>query len=473
MSILFFYFFVFLLIYFYSAGFVKQITLFFFFFNFLVWLLFLLKFSFLTLNFEYFILIYKFNVLNVNYCLLFDSLSLYFILLTALLMILCLIIAWNLRYNEKEFYGLLIILNFFLINVFAVSDLLVFYVFFEAIVMPMFILIGVWGSRERKIFATYQFFVYTVIGSVFMLFAVFLLYSHFGTTDIRVLRELTVSSSRQLFFWLTFFISVAVKVPMIPTHIWLPEAHVEAPTVGSVLLAGVLLKLGVFAYIKFLLPVFPFASSFFAPLIFVWSLVGLIYASFTTLAQLDMKKMVAYSSVAHMNFAVLGLFTNSWHGFLGCISLMLAHGLVSSGLFFCIGVLYDRYKTRLFLYYGGLLSIMPIFGFLFFVLVLANMSFPGTFNFIGEFLIFIGLAESNLFICLISGISMVLSAAYSLSLFNHVMLAEFNVVAIRKYADLTRRELYVLSTLSFLTVLFGVFPNLIMIPVTVNLSWYF
>lgn len=436
------------------------------------WLLFIVQFTFFTANFDQYVALYRFDLFNLSYTLVYDSISMFFILLTSLLLLLCFIIAWNLRYNEKEFYLILFILNYLIINAFAATDLLIFYVFFEAIVMPMFVLIGVWGSRERKVFASYQFFIYTVAGSIFMLFAIYFLYSHFGTTDVRMLRELTVSPVRQLFFWFAFFVSVAVKVPMLPTHIWLPEAHVEAPTVGSVLLAGILLKLGVFAYIKFLLPVFPLASAFFAPVIFVWALISLIYASFTTLAQLDMKKMVAYSSVAHMNFAVLGLFTNSWHGLLGCVSLMLAHGLVSSGLFLCIGVLYDRYKTRLFLYYGGLLSVMPIFGTLFFILVLANMSFPGTFNFIGEFLIFIGLAEANLFICFVAGLSMILSAAYSLSLFSHSMLAEFNIIAIRKYSDLTRREFYVLSILVFFTILFGIFPNLVLIPVNSDLSWY-
>lgn len=268
------------------------------------------------------------------------------------------------------------------------------------------------------------------------------------------------------------FVAIAVKVPMFPVHIWLPEAHVEAPTGGSVILAGVLLKLGLFALLKFLFPALPIASITYTPLVFLLALLGILFASCSTLSQIDMKKLVAYSSVAHMNFAVLGLFSFNSYGLVGSILLMLAHGLVSSGLFICVGVLYDRYKTRLFLYYGGLIRLMPNFSVCFFVLVLANMSFPGTFNFIGEVLIFFGLIFVNFFTCFVAGFTMVFSAAYSLALFNHTMLGNLSFAFIKYYSDLSKREFYMLGGLSFLTVFFGIFPNFIINAVDGNMPLY-
>jgi NADH-quinone oxidoreductase subunit M len=269
-----------------------------------------------------------------------------------------------------------------------------------------------------------------------------------------------------------FFFAIAVKVPMFTVHIWLPEAHVEAPTAGSVILAGVLLKLGLFALLKFLFPIFSIASITYSPLVLLLSLLGIVYASCSTLSQIDMKKMVAYSSVAHMNFAVLGMFSFNFYGIVGSLSLMLAHGLVSSGLFLCVGVLYDRYKTRLFLYYGGLVRLMPIFTSLFFILVLANMSFPGTFNFIGELLVFFGLVFVNFFVCLLSGVTMVFSAAYSLALYTHTMLGSLNPFFVKHFSDLSRREFCMIFVLVVLTVFFGIFPNLIIFPLESNLSAY-
>lgn len=252
----------------------------------------------------------------------------------------------------------------------------------------------------------------------------------------------------------------------------MPEAHVEAPTVGSIILAGVLLKLGLFALLKFVFPGFAISSVVYVPLVLVISLVGIIYASCSTLAQIDMKKLVAYSSVAHMNFAVLGMFSFNFYGLVGSILLMLGHGLVSSGLFLCVGSLYDRYKTRLFLYYGGLVRLMPTFSFFFFTLVLANMSFPGTFNFIGEVLIFFGLIFLNVLSCIFSGSTMVLSAAYSLALYTHVTLGNVNYMVVKFFSDTSKREFFLLALLTGLTVLFGIFPNLIVFIVEGNLSFY-
>jgi len=305
-----------------------------------------------------------------------------------------------------------------------------------------------------------------------MLISIFFVYSHFGTTDFRMFTLMSITLQRQLLFWLFFFFAIAVKVPMFPVHIWLPEAHVEAPTVGSVILAGVLLKLGLFALLKFVFPGFAASSSVYTPFVFLLALIGIIYASCSTLAQIDMKKLVAYSSVAHMNFAVLGMFSFNFYGLLGSISLMLGHGLVSSGLFLCVGSLYDRYKTRLFIYYGGLIRIMPLFSFLFFTLVLANMSFPGTFNFIGELLVFFGLISVNVLMCVASGFTMVLSAAYSLALYTHTMLGNINSFFVKFFSDVSRREFFMLLVLVALTLLFGIFPNLITLIVESNLSFY-
>lgn len=435
-------------------------------------LLLILHLSTLVSIFNYASAGYKFEFLSLTYLFLVDGISIYFILLTVLLFILCVLVAWNLKYKLREFLILLLSINIFLIHVFAISDLIFFYIFFEALLIPMFLLIGVWGSRERKISAAYQFFLYTLFGSLFMLIAIFFIYSHYGTTDFRVFTFFSITIYRQLLLWLLLFFAIAVKVPMFPVHIWLPEAHVEAPTVGSIILAGVLLKLGLFALFKFVFPGFAVSSVVYVPLVLAIALVGIIYASCSTLAQIDMKKLVAYSSVAHMNFAVLGMFSFNFYGLVGSILLMLGHGLVSSGLFLCVGSLYDRYKTRLFLYYGGLIRLMPAFSLFFFTLVLANMSFPGTFNFVGELLIFFGLIFVNILVCILSGSTMVLSAAYSLALYTHAVLGNLNYVFVKFFSDTSKREFYMLSVLSLLTILFGIFPNLIAFVVESNLSFY-
>lgn len=422
--------------------------------------------------FDYYVSIYRFDFININYTLAFDGLTLYFVFLTALLLIVCLLLAWNLKYKMREFVLVLFFINFFVFNVFAVVDLLLFYIFFESLLIPMFFLIGIWGSRERKINAAYQFFLYTLFGSIFMLISVFFIYSHYGVADFRVFLNFSITLKRQLIFWLFFFIAIAVKVPMFPVHIWLPEAHVEAPTAGSVILAGILLKLGLFALIKFLFPGLAIASTLYAPIVFFLAVVAIIYASCSTLAQIDMKKMVAYSSVAHMNFAVLGMFAFNFYGIIGSVLLMLGHGFVSSGLFLCVGSLYDRYKTRLFIYYGGLIRLMPLFSSMFLLLVLANMSFPGTFNFIGEILIFFSLISVNIALCIVAAVTMIFSAAYSLALYTHTTLGEINGFFVKYFSDFSRREFYMVSILVILTVLFGIFPNLIILLVESNVPSY-
>jgi len=305
-----------------------------------------------------------FEFLNMQWYIGIDGISLFFIILTTFLVPVCLLISWSsITHLVKEFLVAFLFLETFMIAVFCMLDLILFYVFFESVLIPMFLIIGVWGSRERKIRAAYQFFLYTLIGSLFMLLAILLIYFQVGTTDLQVLMTTEFSERRQFFLWLAFFLSFAVKVPMIPFHIWLPEAHVEAPTSGSVILAGILLKLGTYGFLRFSIPLFPEATVYFTPSIYTLSVLGIIYASFTTLRQIDLKKIIAYSSVAHMGFVTLGLFSLNTQGIEGAILLMLSHGFVASALFLCIGILYDRTHTRLIRYYGGLVQTMPLFSF--------------------------------------------------------------------------------------------------------------
>lgn len=400
-----------------------------------------------------------------------DGLSLFFVLLTTFLIFICVLISWNsINYRAKEFFFLLFIIEFLLINVFCSLNLFFFYIFFEAVLIPMFLLIGIWGSRQRKFHAVYMFFFYTLIGSLIMLLGLLFIYSNLGSLDFRVLLTSDFSLLRQKFLWLTFFIAFAIKIPMIPFHIWLPEAHVEAPTAGSVILAGLLLKLGSYGILRFIIFLFSDASFFFTPLVYTLSLIGIIYGSCTTVRQIDLKKIIAYSSVAHMNFVTLGLFSSTIESLAGSVYLMLSHGLVSSGLFISIGYLYDRYKTRLIFYYGGLVWSMPFFSLFFFILILANISFPGTSSFVGEFLVLIGLLDSNFFVTFIATFGIVLGAIYSFWLYNRVC---FQVSFLKKYSDISLREFFILFLLISLIIIFGIFPNIILFFLELPLYNYY
>ncbi|XP_044335964.1 NADH-ubiquinone oxidoreductase chain 4-like [Triticum aestivum] len=302
------------------------------------------------------------------------------------------------------------------------------------------IIIGVWGSRQRKIKAAYQFFLYTLLGSVFMLLAILLILLQTGTTDLQILLTTEFSERRQILLWIAFFASFAVKVPMVPVHIWLPEAHVEAPTAGSVILAGILLKLGTYGFLRFSIPMFPEATLCFTPFIYTLSAIAIIYTSLTTLRQIDLKKIIAYSSVAHMNLVTIGMFSPNIQGIGGSILLMLSHGLVSSALFLCVGVLYDRHKTRLVRYYGGLVSTMPNFSTIFFFFTLANMSLPDTSSFIGEFLILVGAFQRNSLVATLAALGMILGVAYSLWLYNRVVSGNLKPDFLYKFSDLNGRE---------------------------------
>ena len=422
-----------------------------------------IQFDKLTTNFQFVHGLSWIPFANINIYLGIDGISLFFILLTTFLTPFCILISRNsVKVYIKEYMICFILLELLLILVFSVLDLVLFYIFFESILVPMFIIIGVWGSRERKIGAAYQFFLYTLFGSLFFLLAILAIYFETGTTDIQILLTTQFPFSKQLILWLAFFASFAVKVPMIPVHTWLPEAHVEAPTAGSVILAGVLLKLGGYGFLRFSIPMFPEASVYFTPLIYTMSVVAIIYVSLTTLRQVDLKKIIAYSSVAHMAFVTIGIFTFNLQAIEGSILLMLSHGIVSSALFMCVGVLYDRHKTRIIKYYSGMIQVMPLFMSLFLIFTLANLSLPTTGGFIGEFLVLIGLFQSNRFVAFLSAIGMVLGAAYSIWLWNRIACGNLKIYFIRYFADINLRELYLFVPLVFLTFLLGIYPEIIL-----------
>jgi len=410
---------------------------------------------------------------NIYYSLGIDGISIFFIILTSFLIPICMMISWNaISYRVKEYMIMLLLTEFFLINVFSVLDLFFFYIFFESILIPMFIIIGVWGSRQRKIHAAYQFFFYTLFGSIIMLIGIIVIYFNTGTTDIQVLAQTEFSEMRQIFLWLSFFCSFAVKVPMLPVHIWLPEAHVEAPTAGSVILAGVLLKLGTYGIIRFMIPMFPYAMIYFTPLVFTMCVIAIIYSSATTIRQIDLKKIIAYSSVAHMNFALLGLFTNNSMGIEGSLFLLLGHGVVSSGLFLCIGILYDRYHTRNILYYGGLVQTMPIFSIIFLIFSLANIGFPGTVNFIGEFLVLVGTFKLNTTVAFLSATGMVLGAVYVIWLYNRLVFGQIRFNYFKKFLDVNRREFNLLLPLVFLVFFMGIYPIVFLDSINLSMNNY-
>lgn len=400
-------------------------------------------------------------LLNIQFTMGIDGISLFFILLTTFLTPICILVGWDsIQHQLKEYMMAFLLLETLVICVFSVLDLLLFYVFFESVLLPMFLIIGIWGSRERKIHAAYQFFLYTLIGSVLMLLAILMIYFQTGTTDIQILMTTEFSQEQQKILWLAFFASFAVKVPMVPVHIWLPEAHVEAPTAGSVILAGILLKLGGYGFLRFSIPMFPDATVYFTPLIYTMSVIAVIYTSLTTLRQIDLKKIIAYSSVAHMAYVTIGLFTINVQGIEGAIILMLSHGLVSSALFLCVGVLYDRHKTRLIKYYGGMATTMPMFAIIFLFFTLANMSLPGTSSFVGEMLVLIGAFQSNTSMTVLASTGIVLGAAYSIWLYNRVTFGALKVNAIKHFSDLNQRELFIFVPIVFLVLLMGIYPQI-------------
>jgi len=422
-------------------------------------------------NFQFVNKIFWVPNLNLNLVIGIDGISLFFFILTTLLIPLCLLVSWNsINYNLKEYLIAFLLLEFFLIGVFCVLDLLLFYIFFESVLIPMFLIVGFWGSRERKIRAAYFFFLYTLLGSVLMLLAVLYIYYQIGTTDYETLLTVSLTLKEQKLLWLAFFASFAAKVPMIPVHIWLPEAHVEAPTAGSVILAGVLLKLGTYGFIRFSFPLFPEACFYFSPLVYSISAIGVIYTSFTAIRQTDFKRIIAYTSVAHMNLVLIGLFSFNNIGLEGAIIQSLSHGFVASALFVIIGVVYDRYHTRTVKYYGGLVHVMPIYIFIFLIFTLANIGLPGTGSFVGEFLILTGSFKVNTIITFIGATGMILGGCYSLWLFNRIAYGNLKSQYINKFFDLNRREAFIFLPLLLGTLFMGIYPEIFLDPIHMSVN---
>jgi len=410
--------------------------------------------------------------LNLNFTLGIDGISIFFLILTTLLIPLCILTSWNsVGNNLKEFLIAFLVLDFFLIGTFCVLDLLLFYIFFESVLIPMFLIVGIWGSRERKILAAYYFFLYTLLGSVLMLLSILYIYYQVGTTDYEVLLTFSFSSLEQKLLWFTFFLAFASKVPMVPVHLWLPEAHVEAPTAGSVLLAGILLKLGTYGFIRFSLPLFPKASFFFTPLVYTIAAVGIIYTSFTAIRQTDFKRIIAYTSIAHMNLVILGIFSFNNVGLEGAILQSLSHGFVASALFLVIGVVYDRYRTRIVQYYGGLASVMPIYIFIFLFFTMANIGFPGTSSFVGEFLIFAGSFKVNTTITFLGATGVVIGAGYSLWLFNRIAYGNLKTQYTSKFLDVSPREFVIFFPLILGTLFVGVYPNIFLTSIHMSVNY--
>jgi NADH-quinone oxidoreductase subunit M len=388
-----------------------------------------------------------------------DGISMLFIILTTFLMPICILASWeSVEHRVKEYMIAFLVLETLMIGVFCALDLVLFYLFFEGGLIPMFLIIGVWGGK-RRVYASFKFFLYTLLGSVLMLLAMMAIYWQTGTTDIPTLIETAkIPPSMQTWLWLAFFASFAVKMPMWPVHTWLPDAHVEAPTAGSVILAGILLKMGGYGFLRFSVPMFPLASESLAPFVFTLSVVAIVYTSLVALAQDDMKKLIAYSSVAHMGYVTMGIFTFTQQGLDGAIFQMLSHGLVSSALFLCVGVIYDRMHTREIAAYGGLVNRMPIYAFCFMVFTMANVGLPGTSGFIGEFLTLLGAFRANTWVAFFATTGVILSAAYALWLYRRVIFGVLDKPSLRAILDMGPREVAFMAPLVILTILFGFYP---------------
>lgn len=440
---------------------IKNFSIFMSFFIFIISLCLWIFFDKSTSNFQFLLKILWMDQMNIHFYFGIDGISLFFILLTTFLIPICMLISYEvINKNIKEYFFLFFILEFCLIISFSVLDLLVFYIFFESVLIPMFLIIGIWGSRERKIKASYLFFIYTLAGSLFMFIAIIHLFLTVGTTDYQILFYSHFDFFYEKLYWLAFFLSFAVKVPMLPFHVWLPEAHVEAPTAGSVLLAGILLKLGSYGMVRFLIPLFPKATIYFSPYVLMISLISIIYASLTAIRQTDLKRIIAYASVAHMNFIILGIFSLTFQGIEGSIIQMISHGFISSGLFFSIGCLYDRYHTRFIHYYGGLTHTMPLFSIVLFIYTLSNMSIPGSSSFVGELLILTGIFEDNTTTAIFSIIGMFLGGIYSLLFYNRICYGNIQNNFLKIYYDLTYREFLIHFILILGILTLGIYPTI-------------
>ena len=396
---------------------------------------------------------------GVGYHMGVDGISVLFILLSTLLTPLCILASWeSVQTRVREYMVAFLVLESMMIGMFCALDFVLFYIFFEAVLIPMFLIIGVWGGG-RRVYAAFKFFLYTLAGSVLMLLAILAVWFQAGTTDIPALMEMVFSPRMQFWLFLAFFASFAVKVPMWPVHTWLPDAHVEAPTAGSVILAGVLLKMGAYGFLRFSLPLLPQASADFAPFIFALSVIAIIYTSLVALAQEDMKKLIAYSSVAHMGIVTLGIFTFTVQGLSGALFTMLSHGIVSGALFLCVGVLYDRVHSREIARYGGVAKVMPAYALVFMLFTMASVALPGLAGFPGELLVIVGAFKVNPWVALGACMGMILGAAYSLYLYRRVAFGRITRDDLKSLLDLSPREYAVFAPLILLTIWMGVYPS--------------
>ena len=396
---------------------------------------------------------------GISYHLGIDGVSILFVILTTMLVPICILASYeSIKFSVKEYLISFLALETFMIGVFCSLDLVLFYLFFEGGLIPMFLIIGIWGG-ERRVYSTFKFFLYTLAGSVFMLLAIIYIFISTGTTDVEKLLVYNFTTNEQLILWIAFFTSFMVKIPMWPFHTWLPDAHVEAPTAGSVILAGVLLKMAGYGFIRFSIGFFPDASEFFAPFIFSLSVIAIIVTSLIALVQEDMKKLIAYSSVAHMGFVTLGIFTFTVQGIEGGIIQMISHGIVSAALFLCVGVVYDRLHTREIARYGGLVSKMPFYSFSFMIFILASLGLPGTSGFVGEFLVLLSIFSINTYFAIFATTGVVLAATYSLWLYRRIIFGALIKDDLSEMFDLTRREIIIFLPLIILTIFIGLYPK--------------
>ena len=419
-----------------------------------------------TADFQFVEQVAWFPEFNVSYHMGVDGISMMFVLLSTLLTPICILASWNsITDRVKEYMIAFLILETMMIGMFCALDFVLFYVFFEGVLIPMYIIIGVWGSGSRRIYAAFKFFLFTLLGSVLMLLALITMYLHVGTTDLVGTTDMPgLLNSRfpeelQRWLWLAMFASFAVKVPMWPVHTWLPDAHVEAPTAGSVILAGVLLKMGGYGFLRFSIPMLPDATAYFTPLVYGLSVIGIIYTSLVALAQEDMKKLIAYSSVAHMGFVTIGMFTLTTQGVQGSIFQMLSHGIVSAALFLVVGVVYERLHTREIARYGGLVHVMPRYAAVFMIFMLASVGLPGTSGFVGEFLALVGAFQVNTWVAALATVGIILGAAYMLYLYRRVIFGKLEKEDLKRLTDLSPREFAVFAPLIAIVFWMGIYPS--------------
>ena len=413
-----------------------------------------------TAEFQFTEYVEWFPDLGIAYHMGIDGISMMFVLLCTVLTPICILASWeSIKDRVKEYMISFLILETMMIGMFCALDYVVFYIFFEGVLIPMFVIIGVWGSGSRRVYAAFKFFLFTLLGSILMLLALLAMYLEAGTTDVPTLLATQFGYEMQIWLWLAMFASFAVKIPMWPVHTWLPDAHVEAPTAGSVILAGVLLKMGGYGFLRFSIPMLPEATEYFTPLVFALSVVAIIYTSLVALAQEDMKKLIAYSSIAHMGFVTIGMFTLTTQGIHGSIFQMLSHGIVSAALFLVVGVVYDRLHSREIARYGGLWNNMPRYGIVFMIFMLASVGLPGTSGFVGEFLSLVGAFQVNTWVAFLASFGVILGAAYMLYLYRRVIFGRLVKEDLKGFSDLSFREMAVFAPLLALVFWMGIYPT--------------